>query len=464
MGLRNNEYEKWKRKGFTNFILFWLIYLSTGIFGTLFRTTCFVYLKTHFTTVRPDLNYSLVMCMSCLPALMFTSAVSSLHDTYRKTRLIMIFINFMTIAGGILYTIDLSYFFPTIRSFLLGFQILAQTVAVGEITRSYTPKEITYKVSVLQFGFFLGALRAAAIVRAIENIKFNIGPFKIDFSNMLGAVMVIGFSLIQVLTIFFVHDLSLEYDLKECFLINEEVNKNEVKTAGVNKAEKKKIKSNENVLKEIEEDKDHKKILTNCLKRLFSNYDVVLMYHLVGLFYYCWGFFSLYFPVIVIKELRYKVEILNILYLLLSVLLLVFLPLLLLFKVGSKTAYYFGLISFSLLILVGVCLRMTDANASRLYNITLLAFVMILLAIAFPAEDIFLTCTIAKLVKSDIQTFADGVHNTIFTVAFMMASFSIVFVKNYLNLLLIGLLLLILLSLTLIIKRSWTLMNPQAIV
>ena len=69
-----------------------------------------------------------------------------------------------------------------------------------------------------------------------------------------------------------------------------------------------------------------------------------------------------------------------------------------------------------------------------------------------------------QLVKSDIQTFADGVRNTIFTVAFMMASFSIVFVKNYLNLLLIGLLLLILLSLTLIIKRRWTLMNPQTIV
>ena len=69
-----------------------------------------------------------------------------------------------------------------------------------------------------------------------------------------------------------------------------------------------------------------------------------------------------------------------------------------------------------------------------------------------------------QLVKSDIQTFADGVRNTIFTVAFMMASFSIVFVKNYLNLLLIGPLLLILLSLTLIIKRRWILMNPQAIV
>ena len=463
MGLRNNEYEKWKRKRFTTFILFWLISFLTGIFGALFRTTCFIYLKTHFTTARLDLNYSLVICMLCLPALMFTFAVSSLHDTYRKTRLIIIFINFMTIAGGIIYTTDLSYFFPIMGSFLLGFQILAQTVAVGEITRSYTPKEITYKVPVLQFGFFLGALPAATILRFIENIKFNIGPFKIDFSNMLGVVMVIGFSLIQVLTIFFVHDLSLEYDLKECFLINAEKNKN-VKKAAVNEAEKKKIKTKENVSKEVEEDKDHKKTIINRLKRLFSNYDVALIYHLVGLFYYCWGFFTLYFPIIVIKELRYKVEMLNILNLLLSVLLLVFLPLLLLFKVGSKTAYYFGSISFSLLILVCVCLRLIDANASRLYNITLLAFVMILLAVIFSAEDIFLTCTIAKLVKSDIQTFADGVRIIIFTVAFMMASFSIAFVKNYLNLLLIGLVLVTLLSLTLIIKRRWTLMNPQTIV
>ena len=463
MGLRNNEYEKWKRKRFTTFILFWLIYFLTGVFGALFRTTCFIYLKTHFTTARLDLNYSLVICMLCLPVLMFTFAVSSLHDTYRKTRLILIFINFMTIVGGIIYTIDLSYFFPIMGSFLLGFQILAQTVAVGEITRSYTPKEITYKVPVLQFGFFLGALPAATILRFIENIKFNIGPFKIDFSNSLGVVMVIGFSLIQVLTIFFVHDLSLKYDLKECFLINAEENKN-VKKAAVNHAEKKKIKTKENVLKEVEEDKDHKKTIINRLKRLFSNYDVVLIYHLVGLFYYCWGFFTLYFPIIVIKELRYKVEILNILNLLLSVLLSVFLPLLLLLKVGSKTAYYFGSISFSLLILVCVCLRLIDANASRLYNITLLAFVMILLAVIFSAEDIFLTCTIAKLVKSDIQTFADGVRIIIFTVAFMMASFSIAFVKNHLNLLLIGLALITLLSLTLIIKRRWTLMNPQTIV
>ena len=185
---------------------------------------------------------------------------------------------------------------------------------------------------------------------------------------------------------------------------------------------------------------------------------------MVGLFYYCWGFFTLYFPIIVIKELRYKVEILNILNLLLSVLLSVFLPLLLLLKVGSKTAYYFGSISFSLLILVCVCLRLIDANASRLYNITLLAFVMILLAVIFSAEDIFLTCTIAKLVKSDIQTFADGVRIIIFTVAFMMASFSIAFVKNHLNLLLIGLALITLLSITLIMKRRWTLMNPQTIV
>ena len=191
---------------------------------------------------------------------------------------------------------------------------------------------------------------------------------------------------------------------------------------------------------------------------------MVLIYHLVGLFYYFWGFFTLYFPVIVIKELRYKVEILNILNLLLSVLLSVFLPLLLLFKVGSKTAYYFGSVSFSLLILVCVCLRLINANASRLYNITLLAFVMILLAVIFSAEDIFLTCTIAKLVKSDIQTFADGVRIIIFTVSFMMASFSIAFVKNYLNLLLIGLVLVTLLSLTLIIKRRLTLMNPQTIV
>ena len=462
--LTEEKFKKWKRKRRTTFIVFWLSHFLIGIFNNLFRTTCFLYIKTHFKTRSPDLIYSFVTGIRFLPVLMFTFIVSGLHDKYRKTRLILIIINYFTIIGGILYIIDSSYYFPIIGSFLSGFQYLAQSIAVGEMSRSYTPKDITYKVPVLQLGFFLGALPAAIVPYCMKGVKFNIGPFFIDYSNILGVLMVITLSLIQILNVTFVHDLSLEYDLKECFLRKEKQKKLKHEREDLCKVKTENLKTKENILKEINEYSSRNSNIANSLKKLFSDYDLVLIYYLVWLFYYFFAFVAMYLPVIVLKELRYEVEILNILYLMFSVLLLIFLPFLILFKVGSKTAYYIGFISFSLFVPVVVCFRMTDIKQGRLYNILLLIVAMIMFAITTCGEDIFLTCTISKLVKPDIQTFADGVRLILCMFGCITATTgSITFAENHTNILFTGLLMALLFSLVLLIKRRKTLMNPETI-
>ena len=353
--LTEEKFKNWKRKRQATFIVFCVSYFWIGIFANLFRTTCFLYVKTHFKTGSPDLIYSFVTGIRFLPVLMFTFIVTDLHDKYRTTRLVLIIINFITIIGGILYVVDSSYYFPIIGSFLSGFQHLAHTVAVGETSRSYTPIDITYKVPVLQFGFFLGALPAAIVPSVMKDIKFKIGPFLIDYSNVLGVLMVVAFFLIQILTVTFVHDLSREYDLKECFLLKEKEEDVKAERANVCEPETENIKTEEIVPKQTNKCNPKNKNIANSLKRLFSNYDLVLIYHLVWLFYYCYAFIVLYLPIIVLKELRYEVDILNNLYLMFTVLLLISLPFLVFFKVGSKTAFYFGFTSFSLFIPVGVC-------------------------------------------------------------------------------------------------------------
>ena len=288
--------------------------------------------------------YSFVTGIRFLPVLMFTFIVSGLHDKYRKTRLILIIINYITIIGGILYIIDSSYYFSIIGSFLSGFQYLSQSIAVGEMSRSHKPKGITYKVPVLQFGFFLGALPAAIVPYVMRDIRFNIGPFFIDSSNILGVLMVISLSLIQILNVTFVHDLSLEYDLKECFLRKEKQKELNDERADLCKVKTGNLKTEENILKQINEYSSKNNNIANSLKKLFSNYDLVFIYYLVWLFYYFFAFVAMYLPAIVLKELRYEIEILNILFLIFSVLLLIFLPFLISFKVGCKTAYYIGFI------------------------------------------------------------------------------------------------------------------------
>ena len=406
--------------------------------------------------------YSFVTGIRFLPVLMFTFIVSGLHDKYRKTRLILIIINYITIIGRILYIIDSSYYFSIIGSFLSGFQYLSQSIAVGEMSRSYTPNDITYKVPVLQFGFFLGALPAAIVPYVMRDIRFNIGPFFIDYSNILGVLMVISLSLIQILNVTFVHDLSLEYDLKECFLRKEKQKELNDERADLCKVKTGNLKTDENILKQINEYSSRNNNIANSLKKLFSNYDLVFIYYLVWLFYYFFVFVAMYLPVIVLKELRYEVEILNILYSMFSVLLLIFLQFLISFKVGFKTAYYVGFISFSLFVPAAVCFRMTDC---RLYNILLLVVEMIMFAITTCREDIFLTCTISNLVKPNIQAFADGVRLVLCTFGCITATAgSITFAEKHANILFTGLLMALLVSLVLLVKRRKTLINPETTV
>ena len=462
--LTEERFKKWKRKRLTTFIIFWVSYFWIGVSANLFRTTCFLYVKTHFETESPDLIYSFVTGIRFLPVLMFTFIVSDLHDKYRKTRLILIIINFITIIGGILYIIDSSYYFPIIGSFLSGFRYLARTIAVGEMSRSYTPTDITYKIPVLQFGYILGAFPAAIVTYVMKDIKFKIGPFLIDYSNILGVLMVVAFSLIQILTVIFVHHLSQEYDLEECFLLKNKEKSIKSETADFCEPKTANIKTEETVPKQINKYTSKNKNIANSLKRLFSSYDLVLIYHLVWLFNYCFVFVALYLPIIVLKELKYELSILNSLYLMFTVLLLIFLPFLVFFKVGSKIAYYFGFASFSLFIPVGVSLRMIDASQDRLYNISLMVVAMFLFSLITCGDDIFLTCTISKLVKPDIQTSADGVRLILVMLGCLVATGSITFAEKHTNILFMGLLILLILSLVLIVKRRKALMNPHAIV
>ena len=275
--LTEEKFKKWKRKRLTTFMIFWVSYFCIGAFANLFRITCFLYIKTHFKTGSPDLIYSFATGIRFLPVLMFKFIVLDLYDKYRKTRLILIVINFITIIGGILYIIDSSYHFPIIGSFLSGFQYLARIIAVGEMSRSYTPADITYKIPALQFGYILGAFPAAIVASVMKDITFKIGPFLIDYSNILGVLMVVAFSLIQILTVTFVHDLSLEYDLKECFLLKNKQKNIKAQTADFCGPETENIKPEETVPKQINKYNSKDKNFANSLKRLFSNYDLVLI-------------------------------------------------------------------------------------------------------------------------------------------------------------------------------------------
>ena len=130
----------------------------------------------------------------------------------------MISLNFVSIIGGFAYIVNKSFIFPIIGSLLLGSPVLMQPVAFGEMSRAYSPKDVAQKLPLMTLSSYVGYFPAALSLHTLKNLKFYVGPFLIEYENVLGVIMPVCYFILQVLTVFFVHDLSLEYDLKSALL------------------------------------------------------------------------------------------------------------------------------------------------------------------------------------------------------------------------------------------------------
>ena len=101
--------------------------------------------------------------------------------------------------------------------------------------------------------------------------------------------MVISFSLIQILTVTFIHDLSREYDLKECFLLKEKEENVKVDRADDCEPKTENIKTEKIVAKQINKYNSKNKNIANSLKRLFFKlrFGLDLSFSLVILLLLC---------------------------------------------------------------------------------------------------------------------------------------------------------------------------------
>ena len=99
-----------------------------------------------------------------------------------------------------------------------------------------------------------------------------------------------------------------------------------------------------------------------------------------------------------------------------------------------------------------------------MYNIAILTVTSISAAISYSAEDIFLTVSIAKLVKPDIQSFADGIRTVIQLGGVAFGSLSSPLYMKHTNIFNVILGLIILISVSIMLYRRRTLKNPIAVV
>ena len=375
--------------------------------------------------------------------------------------------------GAILYLLYMFPYVPTFGCVLLGFKYLFQPVAFGEVSRSYEPEQLTRKLPIITIAYYAGIVPAGIITYASQGINWNMKLLNINYGNFDGVVLLAAHCVMQVVTLIFTYDVSREFTLKSSVLAK---NSNESNLSDV--------EDKENLLEKwsvADFDEDHQSCknklsmsrnfvidenltLQNSLKIILKNFDLLLIFFLTMLFNYNVAIYLVSMPLFIQDKLQYSVLVLNVYNILFCTCLLVFLLIMVAVKISSTTAYYIGITSLLLLIVIGVYLKILDVNHGKLYNIAILTVTSISVAISYSAEDIFLTVTIAKLVKPDIQSFADGIRTVIQLGGVAFGSLSSPLYIKYANIFNIVLDLIILISISIMLKRRTTLKNPMAVV
>ena len=472
-GDQNPTIAKWEKRRKSTFIAICFQMMLQGFGFFTFSNTVWSYVSETLRPSDPYFTYSLMAWGFYLSPLILSSFTSYLHDIYRRTRLFMVILNFICMVGAIFYLLYMFPYAPTFGCVLLGFKYLFQPVAFGEVSRSYEPEELTRKLPIITIAYYAGIVPAGIVTYASQGINWNMKLVHINYGNFYGVVSLIAHLIMQVITLIFAHDISREFTLKSFILAknNDETNQSEEEDmenllgelSGVDfigdhevcqneLGQSKNLANNENLT------------MLNSLKRIFKNFDLLLIYFLTMLFNYNVAIYLAAMPLFIQDKLHYSVLVLNVYNISFCTCLLVFLLIMVTVKISSATAYYVGIISMLLLIVIGVYLKILDVRHGKLYNIAILTITSISVAISYSAEDIFLTVSIAKLVKPDIQSFADGIRTVIQLGGVAFGSLSSPLYVKYTNTFIVVLGLIILISVSIMLQRRKTLKNPIAVV
>ena len=152
-------------------------------------STTWYYVINHLRPKNPYVVYTVMTYLNYLPTFLLGLFTSSWRDKYRRTTLFVVINNFICMIGGIFCCMSYSIYFPLFGCALLGVRFLVQPIAIGELARSYPPEELTYKLPVVNFFYYLGYGTRSLVVFLSENINFRIGSLEIQRGSFPGIVM-----------------------------------------------------------------------------------------------------------------------------------------------------------------------------------------------------------------------------------------------------------------------------------
>ncbi|XP_057310183.1 uncharacterized protein LOC130648164 [Hydractinia symbiolongicarpus] len=398
------DIETWKKKRQTTFLVYMSVFFLRGLERSANTATLWIYLTKLITTDHPGLYYGLINIAVFIPPMLLSSVVARYADKTRRTKVIIIILNFIAMIGSILYVIPWSPIFPFVGKLLNGGVIISRPLMIGETARSYPSTEVQSKLSYLVFASSLGLMIGPCAVLPFAKLNIRFGQVLIQYGNVSGIILLFVTIFIQLGVMCFAHDLSREFDLKESESCKEEVSKKSVVQGGDGMI----------ILKEAL----HSKIILFIFAMSVSCFILGVA-------------FNRNFPVLVLDVLSMSYRTVAISFVSRSI------AVLLLCLVGAKIklsgvhAYWVGILSQVSVITLLLCQYIfVYVRLSFDMKITLLVLYNAAASFAEMGEQLFLVVVFVKSVSSKNQSYLEGIRGIIKQTASILGGLlSLMFLK-----------------------------------
>ena len=213
--ITDEAFKQWKKKRTSTFLVYCLVYLLHGMYAAFMNATIWVYVTRQIVNHNPYLVFGIINAISFLPSIILNPLVAYFGDKYRRPKMLLYLTNILVIFGSVLYMIYFSVWYPIIGTFLLGCRSSLRPVLVGEIARSYSPDELVKKLPLFSNFIYVGLCPTSIILIFFEKVDINIDGLHIQYGNICPLFLIALAVIIQVLAVFYVHDLSKEYVLNK---------------------------------------------------------------------------------------------------------------------------------------------------------------------------------------------------------------------------------------------------------
>ena len=210
-----SERDLWLRKRKRTFIGFVVQTLALGMEYSLTFITLWMYLKEVLKTEYLLFFYSAISSVYLISQVVMSVILGAVFDRYRNTRLLLALGNTLVIIGNVLYTIPYSPWFLFGGRLLSGGGGFLRSIMTSEIVRVYPDTELSKKFSIIGLAFALGFVFGPLLNIPFARLHFKVLSISVSFANAPGLILTVVFTLVQIVTLALVRNLSKEYDLKK---------------------------------------------------------------------------------------------------------------------------------------------------------------------------------------------------------------------------------------------------------